>query len=140
MTKSYRRLAKLACLFCSLAFGVAAAQAQEDVYLLKHTEIFKHLRRAPVRFDHEKHVAALDAEGCGACHHGVDPKTGKPVYLPDEEESCADCHEATRHDHIPALREAYHGSCTVCHRQMSKITQPAKGPTTCGECHQPGTR
>lgn len=127
-------------LICSLALGLAAAQAQEDVYIIKHTEIFNKLRRSPVTFDHEQHVEALEAEGCGACHHGVDPKTGKRVYLPDEEEGCADCHTAAAHDQIPALREAYHGSCTVCHRQMSTILKPAKGPTTCGECHQAGAQ
>ena len=139
MNQRNRWLIKILGLVCSLAFCVAAAHAQEDVYRIEHTEIFNKLRRAPVTFNHEKHVTALEAEGCGACHHSRDPNTGQRIYLPDEEEGCAQCHAATFQDNTPALREAYHGSCTACHRQMSKITQPAKGPTTCGECHKADT-
>ena len=32
-------------------------------------EVFgDHLDRPPVKFDHDKHTAALESEGCGTCH------------------------------------------------------------------------
>jgi hypothetical protein len=39
-------------------------------------------------------------------------------------------------DNIPALREAFHGSCTNCHRNQIKNDHPKSGPTTCGGCHR----
>lgn len=116
---------------------VTSARAQDEVYRLAHTEIFGELRRPAIVFNHEAHAEALDEPGCGACHHAPDPDTGKLVYVADEEVGCSDCHGTAVQDGAPALREAYHGSCTLCHRRMSKSTQPFKGPTTCGECHRP---
>jgi hypothetical protein len=34
------------------------------------------------------------------------------------------------------LREAYHGTCTVCHRRLIQSRSEGSGPTTCGECHR----
>jgi hypothetical protein len=113
------------------------AQAQDEVYRLAHTEIFGELRRPAIEFNHETHVEALGEPGCGVCHHSPDPDTGKLTYAADEEVSCSECHGASKQDDAPALREAYHGSCTLCHRRMLKSNQAFKGPTTCGECHRP---
>ena len=44
-------------------------------------------------------------------------------------------HVAKEQEDVPALREAFHGSCTGCHRKMGKAEGMFKGPTTCGECH-----
>jgi hypothetical protein len=116
---------------------VALVQAQEDVYRLEHTDIFGKLRRPAIDFNHEIHADTLDEQGCGVCHHAPDPDTGKLIYIEDEEVSCSECHGAAKKDGAPALREAYHGSCTLCHRKIAKKANASRGPTTCGECHRP---
>jgi hypothetical protein len=111
--------------------------AQEDSYRLGDTEVFGELRRPAVEFSHEIHVDALEDLGCGACHHAPDENTGELVYVEDEEVSCSECHGRKEDDATPALREAFHGNCTACHRKMIKEKDNFKGPTTCGECHVP---
>ncbi len=127
--------------FFLLLMSVAAmdnvAVAQEDVYRLEHRDVFGSLRRPPIEFGHELHVAALEEEGCGACHHGPDEETGRLVYIEGEEVGCSECHGDEADDDTPALREAFHGSCNACHRRMIKSAEDFKGPTTCGECHRP---
>lgn len=113
------------------------AQAQEEFYRIEHKDVFGKLRRPAIDFAHEDHVDALEETGCGACHHTPDETSGKLVYIEDEEVSCSECHTAKKDGDTPALREAFHGSCNGCHRQMIKKTENFKGPTTCGECHVP---
>jgi hypothetical protein len=132
-------------LFLSLlaVIGVSLSslvQAQEDSYRIGDTQVFGKLRRPAVAFNHEAHANALEDQGCGACHHAPDPKTGKLVYVEDEEAACSECHGRKKDESIPALREAFHGSCTACHRKMIKEKKNFKGPTTCGECHVPGKK
>ena len=115
--------------------SVKTVWAQEDVYRLEYADVFGDLRRQAVMFQHDAHIEALEEEGCGACHHAPDAGTGKLVYVEDEEVSCSECHGAMEQDNAPALREAFHGSCTGCHRQKGKAEDAFKGPTTCGECH-----
>lgn len=126
----------LALMMCALG-AVSLAKAQEDVYHLAYNEIFGNLRRPAIDFAHEDHVVALDEQGCGACHHAPDPDTGQLVYAEDEELSCIECHGAKKEGKTPGLREAFHTSCTGCHRRMGKTAKNFKGPTTCGECHTP---
>lgn len=109
--------------------------AQEDQYLLAHESIFGQLRRSPVMFSHERHADVLEDEGCGACHHAPDEESGRLVYVEGEELSCWECHGREKDNQTPTLQGAYHGSCTVCHRELKKQDKPASGPTTCGECH-----
>jgi len=116
-------------------FSFSIGLAQEDVYDIAYTDILGGLRRPAVYFPHDMHMEALEDAGCGACHHAPDPDTGKLVYMEDEEVSCVECHGADALGDTPALREAFHGSCTVCHRKMKKTGTSAGGPTTCGECH-----
>jgi Class III cytochrome C family len=123
----------VACLVGISSFNIS--WAQEDVYRLENTDIFGILRRPAVEFQHDVHIDALEDNGCGACHHAPDAGTGKLVYVEDEEGSCSECHGAKEQENVPALREAFHGSCTGCHRQMGKAEDAFKGPTTCGECH-----
>lgn len=122
-------------------FSVSTTLAQEEVYRIEYSDIFGALRRPVVEFPHEAHVETLENSECGACHHAPDPDTGKLVYMEDEEVSCVECHGADKQEDTPALREAFHGSCTVCHRRMRnrmrKSNTVATGPTTCGECHIP---
>jgi hypothetical protein len=124
-------------LFLAGTLLFSMAQAQEDHYRLEHTDTFGTLRRPAVNFAHEAHVTALEEKGCGACHHAPDAETGLLVYVQDEEVSCSECHGRKQENETPALREAFHGRCNRCHRQMIKSVKNFKGPTTCGECHIP---
>ena len=112
--------------------------AQEDEYNLADTDVFGKLRRPLVKFPHAIHSDNLMDTGCGICHHNPDNKTGELVYIEGEELSCRECHEAQKENHKPALREAFHGSCTVCHRDLIKTDSRKTGPTTCGGCHKRG--
>ena len=109
--------------------------AQEADYELAYSDILGKLRRPPVNFSHENHSDALADAGCGVCHHVPDDQTGQLLYIEGEELSCQDCHLQKKDRAIPALREAFHGSCTKCHRQFIKDNKPKTGPTTCGGCH-----
>jgi hypothetical protein len=122
----------------SVLLGIAVctdAIAQEADYILAHTDIFGKLRRPQVSFSHEIHSETLEEEGCGICHHVDDDQTGKLVYVEGEELSCKECHDQRKENNKSALREAFHGSCTVCHRRLIKNSNPKAGPTTCGGCH-----
>ena len=118
------------------AVSRTASMAQEDEYKLAYTDVFGKLRKPLVRFSHAIHSDNLADAGCGICHHNPDSKTGKLVYIEGEELSCRECHDAQKEDDGTALREAFHGSCTVCHRDMIKIDKQKAGPTTCGGCHK----
>ncbi len=118
------------------AVSRTVSMAQEDEYDLAYTDVFGKLRRPLVVFSHTVHSDSLMDTGCGICHHNPDNKTGKLVYIEGEELSCRECHEAQKEDHTPALREAFHGSCTVCHRDAIKTDNRKTGPTTCGGCHK----
>jgi hypothetical protein len=56
----------------------------------------------------------------------------------DPDTGCTECHGAEKEDDKPALRQAFHGSCTVCHREAKKAGR-ASPPVTCGECHKKQT-
>ncbi len=115
--------------------GCITVRAQEDVYRLAAVETFGALRRPPVDFPHAVHEASLGEEACDVCHHEYDTERGRLIYRPDEEQPCMACHNALRQAHKRTLRQAYHGSCTACHRQRAKASRNA-GPTTCGGCHR----
>ncbi len=75
----------------------------------------------PVSFSHQMRSAM--AEACGDCHHhsgaGQTP-------------SCGKCHPATlasKESGPPGLKDAYHGQCIGCHKEMEM------GPTGCMDCH-----
>ncbi len=114
--------------------GVAGlAMAQEAT--LAHEDVFNKLQRPPVPFDHDIHMDTLSEPGCGACHHEYDDEKGRLIPVEDDGTSCTECHGAKKDGSTPALREAYHGNCTVCHRSMAKSGEKA-GPVTCGGCHK----
>ena len=115
-----------------MAFSPGALSNDADVLEIGHDDVFGTLRRPPVDFPHDLHMDVLE---CGACHHSWDKTAGKLVYIEGEEQNCYECHQAEKSDGMPALRQAYHGSCTACHRKMIKSKQLPTGPTTCGECH-----
>lgn len=118
------------------AVGWQASLAQEDDYILAHADVFGKLRRPPVVFSHENHSENLEDIGCGVCHHTPEDKTGQLEYVEGDERACKDCHGLQKEDHIPALREAFHGSCTNCHRNQINSDNLKSGPTTCGGCHR----
>jgi hypothetical protein len=122
-------------LFLYVGGGVAA---QEDVYEVGHEDVFGKLERPPVVFPHGRHMDALEQEGCGFCHHVFDEDAGALVPVDDPVTGCTECHGAKKEDDKPALRQAFHGSCTVCHRDAKKTGQ-ASPPVTCGECHKKRT-
>lgn len=112
------------------------SMAQEEEYILAHEDVFGDLRRPQVVFSHKNHAESLEDNGCEVCHHTPDDKTGQLVYLEGDERSCKDCHDLQKEDSTPALREAFHGSCTNCHRNQIKSDNLKSGPTTCGGCHR----
>ena len=118
------------------AVGWQVSMAQEVDYILAHEDIFGNLRRPEVSFSHEIHAESLENDGCGVCHHAPDDQTGKLVYSEGEETACKECHDLQEEADIPALREAFHGSCTDCHRNQIKSGAHKSGPTTCGGCHK----
>jgi len=118
------------------AVGWQASMAQEEEYILAHEDVFGKLRRPQVGFSHENHAKSLEDSGCGVCHHTPDDKTGQLVYIEGDERSCKECHGLQKEDRTPALREAFHGSCTNCHRNQINSDNLKSGPTTCGGCHR----
>jgi hypothetical protein len=123
-------------LFISAMFLVGVLFAQEETYLLEHKDVFVQMERPAVLFSHTLHEDSLAAHGCGVCHHVFDEQKKQLVYMEDEEQECKSCHEFKRDGKILALREAFHKSCTGCHRKMKKSDIEKSGPTTCGECHK----
>ena len=111
------------------------APAKKDCVEIGHREVFGKLQRPPVIFPHELHMSSLDKEGCGACHHVYDKSKGKLVPVDDDGTFCKKCHGAKRSGNTPGLREAFHGQCTGCHRDLIR-KEKKTGPTTCGECHR----
>jgi hypothetical protein len=118
------------------AVGWQASIAQEEEYILAHDDVFGNLRRPEVSFSHKVHTESLENSGCGVCHHSPDDKTGQLVYIEGEEGSCKECHDLKKEDNTPALREAFHGNCTNCHRNKINSDNLKSGPTTCGGCHK----
>ncbi|MDL1970845.1 MAG: cytochrome c family protein [Candidatus Desulfofervidaceae bacterium] len=123
----------------SVALMVGYGFAQDDEMVIAHKEVFKRLERAPVVFNHEKHVEVLGDEACAQCHHVYNEEEGKLVYEEGEETGCADCHglkDEKMNDGStkPSLMNAYHISCVKCHRKLAKAGKKT-GPYTCGECH-----
>ena len=126
----------IAGLVSAVAVGWQASMAQEADYILGHEDVFGKLRRPQVSFSHESHAKNLEKSGCGVCHHSPDDETGRLAYVEGEETGCKECHELKEAAGIPALREAYHGNCTICHRSQIKSGNQNSGPTTCGGCHK----
>ena len=122
--------------FFILAGMSGPVTAQEGIFNIGHNDIFGKLQRPAVTFPHDQHVDAMEDDGCGACHHVYDDGKGALVPAHDGEEmSCTECHGARKDGSTPALREAYHGQCTGCHRRLAGENKTA-GPVTCGECHK----
>ena len=121
-------------IICTVSWTVSTAQ--EDTYHFANEDVFGNLRRPSVVYPHNVHEEALADEDCMTCHHDQDENTGELIYTEGEEQGCQECHVDRKEGDKPALREAFHGSCTICHRNMIKKKEQKSGPTTCGGCHQ----
>jgi hypothetical protein len=117
-----------------LGVCVSRPSAQPAENTIAHKDVFGKLKRPPAVFSHDLHMGVFEDQGCGVCHHVLDENAGELVYRQGEEYACPDCHGKSAKDGAPALREAYHGSCTACHRSMVNNNMNS-GPTTCGQCH-----
>ena len=128
---------KLSC-FGSLAIGVlfclttgcdtnehaeAERSLEASAIVLEFPGTFGAKERPPVEFDHGKHTAALEDQGCKACH--VKNDKGKQLS------SFCTTAEAENRE---SLQNTYHDKCVGCHTDRSEAGQKT-GPLTCGECH-----
>ena len=99
-----------------------------------------------VLFNHKSHEARINPDAnapykakagaaCIGCHHTANSR-GIPQLW-----KCSSCHRGEGDPTNPKNRDfdevwserAFHDSCIGCHRAS------LKGPTTCGECHKPGS-
>ena len=107
--------------------------AQEDIINIDHKDAFKGLQRPPVKFTHEKHADRYP--NCTECHHTYEYKGGQKVNeWSGEGQPCSECHKAEEAGKKISLMNAFHESCTGCHRQLGKEGKTS-GPVACGECH-----
>ncbi len=136
MASKHSVVLSIVVVFIICTVGWTASANQEDTYHLANEDVFGKLRRPSVIFPHNIHDDTLADEDCVICHHEQDEDTGKLIYEEGEEQGCAECHGTHKEGSSPALREAFHGSCTVCHRNIIKNNNLKAGPTTCGGCHQ----
>jgi hypothetical protein len=81
------------------------------------------MQRPPVEFEHERHVAALEREGCTACHARDEHGTLVPQLAATAGIVGRD-----------ALIDAYHEGCISCHERRAAASLTS-GATTCGGCH-----
>jgi hypothetical protein len=88
-------------------------------------DAFDRLERPPVRFDHDKHTRALEAEGCKECH---DHPPG------NDREFLFTYRAAKDQTGKNALMNAFHDECVGCHTRRAQQGKES-GPVTCGECH-----
>jgi len=80
------------------------------------------MQRPAVEFDHAKHTAALEQEGCETCHP-IEERLLTQKLTPIIELGDRD-----------SVIDAFHGSCIGCHEKRADSSQKS-GPITCGECH-----
>ena len=94
-----------------------------SVIALSLPEQFGEPDRPVVEFDHASHTAALESDGCQACHPSGDD--GVPVFKFKRQQPLADEAE---------LMEHYHDGCMSCHQQRGAAGQ-STGPLACADCH-----
>jgi hypothetical protein len=101
------------------------------------------MQRPAVEFKHDKHVKALEKQGCQECHpvdenKKMRPHLKKSLPLSIIEGLSAYWEEFGKDIEVPAFSEIYadfyHDACMGCHEQMRKKGQKT-GPEECGECH-----
>jgi hypothetical protein len=122
---SFRAALTALCAAAALAADTSAPPAPpgQPVFVTV-PERFRELSRPPVLFQHDRHTAALRAEGCEACHASREGRLqfGFPRE-PDERSRTA-------------WMNAQHDACLGCHTRTAK-TGAKSGPVDCGVCHDP---
>jgi hypothetical protein len=102
--------------------------------------------RGLVAFNHDNHTSRINPDpnaifkvkpgaSCSGCHHTSDPSNGVPQLW-----KCTACHRSSGNLENPKGKDfdeqwsetAFHNLCIQCH------IASRKGPTRCGDCHQPG--
>ncbi len=100
------------------------ARPVERSILISASAVFEKKERPPVRFNHDRHTAALEPEGCDRCH----PRDSKGVFL--------FTFPKVRNDKsTQALMDSFHDECIGCHRNRAAGSKKT-GPSACGECHR----
>ncbi len=102
--KKFLVLLVVAAFFGTALVAVAADKGPAEVKL--------EAKMGTVTFPHAAHQGFIS--DCKTCHH-----TG-------EFTACVSCHDGSK---APKAKNAFHKSCTVCHKKEKK------GPTKCKECH-----
>ncbi len=107
-----------------------------DKIEIAHAEIFGKLQRAPVIFDHKKHLEVIEKEGkkewqaCKVCHAVKKDKNEFIVFeFPKE----------VKEKTYKGYMDAYHKECIGCHKRRMKEGKKT-GPITCGKCHIEGIK
>jgi hypothetical protein len=103
-----------------------AQQLLERFIFVSIPDIFEDLKRAPVKFYHDKHTKALLPEGCDTCHPQDEKNKFIFTYPKVRDEKDKD-----------ALMNSFHNDCIGCHTERVDAGKKA-GPVTCGECHVMG--
>jgi len=81
------------------------------------------LERPAVEFEHGKHTATLEKDGCGECHE----KSASGDYSFVFKGAAGAASDVER-------QQRFHDACIGCH-QKRRAAKLAAGPLTCGECH-----
>jgi predicted CXXCH cytochrome family protein len=103
---------KKSLVFVSVFLFLGLCFAQETLVIEKLSRVYP-----PLKFTHDKHMEIAEGD-CKRCHH----------FSGDKTPPCWACHTAEAQKVAVPLREAYHGLCTKCHKEMA-------GPVSCKECH-----
>lgn len=108
----------------SISIPQNPAKPVDRLTFISIPKVFEKLERAPVKFNHDKHTAALEPEGCDRCH----PKDEKGALL-------FTFPKVRNEKNATALMNSFHDECTGCHQKRAAEHKKA-GPVTCGECHR----
>jgi nitrate/TMAO reductase-like tetraheme cytochrome c subunit len=91
---------------------------------------------------HYRHVISKDMpqapgskDNCGLCHHELDLKLQKLVYVPGKESNCSTCHLEKPRDGVMSLKQAAHEQCVLCHLDLARKKVAESLPVNCAECH-----
>jgi len=86
--------------------------------------LFRDLRRAPVDYDHIKHVEALGEDQCQTCHRLDSKERVVPLFM-----------RLSAGKDRADLMDLYHVECMGCHARRD-AEGSATGSLTCGQCHE----
>ncbi|MDJ0762109.1 MAG: cytochrome c3 family protein [Myxococcota bacterium] len=113
----------LAILGCEPPHEVGVREVSPATIVISLPTVFGDLRRPPVAFDHGAHTAALEDEGCTACHLQEDDALVFKFARKDDG------------DDGDALKDLYHDKCIGCHKARTAAGQTS-GPEACATCHK----